>query len=162
LSRFTDVRRSRSVLRPLAALMLCLVSSCAWSFQDHEPAYVTTHAPRCTTVPGWWLLDLAMAASEVGGAIAADHGGQSNAVVALALVPVVFHLFSFANGRSWAGDCEKARRDYDYAQLPDLSSRPAPPPETTRRPLPAPPEPAQPPPEPPEPEPEPPEPTRHG
>lgn len=148
LSRFADVRRSRSVLRPLAALMLCLVSSCAWSFQEHEPVYVPTHAPRCTTVPGWWLLDLAIAATEVGGAIAADHEGQSNAVVALALVPAVFHLFSFASGRSWVGACEKARRDYDYARLPDISSRPAPPPETTqRRPAPAPPPP------PPEPEP---------
>ena len=54
-------------------------------------------------------------------------------MVALAVVPAVFHLFSFANGRSWVGDCETARRDYDYARLPDISSRPAPPPETTRR-----------------------------
>lgn len=131
------------------ALTLCLLSSCAWSFQEHESrAYTPTHEPRCTTVPGWWLLDLAMAVSDVGAAIAANHEGQGDAVVTLALTPVLFHLYSLKSGRAWAADCEKARRDYDDARLPDLSSRPAPPPETTRRSPPAPPAP--------------PPPTRHG
>jgi len=144
--RFPDLPSSRPVLRTASALTLCLLSSCAWSFQAHEPgAYAPTHEPRCTTVPGWRLLDLVTAASDVGAAITADLEGQGPVVVGLALVPVVFHLFSWSSGRTWAADCERARRDYDYAQLPDVSARPAPSPETTRRSSPAP-SPAPPPP----------------
>jgi hypothetical protein len=112
-----------------------LLSSCAWAFQEREPgAYTPTHEPRCTTVPGWRLLDLGMAVLDVGSAIAADHEGQSKVVVGLAVVPVLFHLSSWMRGRAWAADCERARRDYDYERLPDIASRPAPPPESTQRP----------------------------
>lgn len=137
--KFICVRYSQSVPRSIAVLTLCLLSSCALAFQEHESGgYTPHHEPRCTTVPGWRLLDLGMTALEAGSAITADRDGQSKVVVGLALVPILFHIGSWASGRAWAADCERARRNYDDERLPEISSRPAPPPETTQRPPPQP------------------------
>ena len=111
------MRRSRELLGVVLALCV-LLSGCAWMFQDHEPQpYIPNHEPRCTTSPGWWMVDGVSVPFDVGFAIAERN---DSAVLAINLAGLVIDVASMVTGIVWASACRDARAQYDArpGQLP--------------------------------------------
>lgn len=105
------------------AAIAMVMTGCAWTFQEHEPQpYVVDHEPRCTTTPGWWLID----GISVGGDVALAIGSRDNgALLGVGLTSAAIDLAAMATGTIWASECRDARRAYD--ERPEqLGERPRP------------------------------------
>lgn len=103
------------------ALSLVLLSGCSWLFQEHLASdRRKTDEPRCSTTPGWWLLDALLGAGN--GLIAIDAASanpkpdNANAVLAGALVGLVIHTASGISGERWAAECHDAQRAWDRGE----------------------------------------------
>lgn len=99
----------------LMAALLC--GGCSWLFQDHLHAeYSGKSEPVCDTSNGFASVDTVLAILNLAGAIAAaaDSGGMNNDdVVAGGIVDGLIFGVSAITGFGWAGQCRKAREEWD-------------------------------------------------
>lgn len=109
------MKRSRCLLGVAAALYGSL-SGCVWLFQEHESQpYVPNHEPRCTTSPGWWVLDGIGVPFDAALVVTKHDDGAS---LAIGLTSLAIDLTAAVTGIVWAGQCSDAREEYDARPTP--------------------------------------------
>ncbi len=107
--------------RSIAMLVALALPGCAFLFQEHVSSEYAYHSePRCTTSPGWYVLDGLMAAGDAAILFVDDRSAKTlgPAVFATALVSGLIHFGSMVHGYRWADECDGARREYDLRYAP--------------------------------------------